>query len=185
MQLAFFDARRNPLRGPTECLRGIKNRLKGAVTSDEILEPGSAKDAAFLDVDPREGFSVRNFHIQVAKMAVVSDIVVYRYAVTSMEETQHLAKRLALAQSAWRESTGLVDHEQAPTYHTFLLSGMLTSLCRALIGLLTHTDSFEEIEGSHPQLIATGSGPQDAEDSLDFCSLDSSCRCRIQKANQY
>ena len=133
MQLAFFDARRNLLRDPPECLRGLtivkaggdisQCRLKGAVAPDEILSPGKAEDTVFLDVDPREGFSVRNFQIQVAKMAVVSDIVVYADRGTSTEDVQQLARRVAFAQKAWRSKASLGDEQDVPIYNTFVLSG--------------------------------------------------------------
>ena len=133
MQLAFFDARRNLLRGPPECLRGLtivkvggdlsRCRLTGAVAPDEVLNPGRAEDAVFLDPDPREGFSVRNFQIQIAKMAVVSDIVVYGDCETSVEYIRKLAKRSALAQQAWRSKAGIADVRDGAVYNTFVLSG--------------------------------------------------------------
>ncbi|RMY68377.1 hypothetical protein D0862_14989 [Hortaea werneckii] len=82
LQLAFFTARKKSLRRTPKCIRGLTivkaggdlshSRLKGAIAPDEILyplKPGrdrkSGDEAAdFLDVDPKDGFSVRNFHIQ-------------------------------------------------------------------------------------------------------------------------
>jgi dual specificity MAP kinase phosphatase len=90
IQLAFFVARRKSLRKVPHVLRGVtivkaggdlsKARLKGAITPEEILAPeslaGQTSDGRFIDADPRDGFSVRNFQIQVPKMASVSDIIV-------------------------------------------------------------------------------------------------------------
>lgn len=137
MQLAFFAARNKTQRHTPKCFRGItiikaggdlsKARLQGAVSSAEILEPSSGKDARFLDVDPREGFSVRNFQIQVVKMAMLSDLVVYRDRSTSPEEVHNLARKLATAQKACRTKTGFAQDASAPTYNTFILSGMPVS----------------------------------------------------------
>ena len=93
LQLAFFTARRRSLRRTPKCIRGLTivkaggdllhSKLKGAIAPDEILRPWqiakdkTGEDCDFLDIDPRDGFSVRNFQIQACKMATVSDIVVY------------------------------------------------------------------------------------------------------------
>ena len=133
MQLAFFTARRRTQRDPPRCFRGItiikagndlsKARLRGAISPDEVLDINRGRHANFIDVDPREGFSVRNFQIQAAKMATVSDIVVYGDQSTPIEELHELAKKFAIAQGTWRARSGLVGDEDAPTYHTFVLSG--------------------------------------------------------------
>ena len=152
MQLAFFTARNKTQRHTPKCFRGItiikaggdlsKGRLQGAVSSAEILEPSSGKDARFLDVDPREGFSVRNFQIQVVKMAMLSDLVVYRDRSTSVEEVHHLARKLATAQKACRTKTGFAQDASAPAYNTFILSGMRASYTRGHNAILTRFRSF-------------------------------------------
>ena len=131
VQLAFFIARRRSLRNTPKCFRGItivkagqdlsRSKLKGAVSEDEVLNSGQGRNACFLDVDPRDGFSVRNFQIQVAKMATVSDIVVYAEDRTREKEMLELAERIAFAQNTWRvkNSTGELD---APIFNTFILS---------------------------------------------------------------
>ena len=136
MQLAFFAARRKTQRNPPKCLRGItlvkagpdlsKSRLKGAVGADEILGCGRSHDASsFLEVDPREGFSVRNFQIQVAKMAMVSDIIVYGDDETRKEEVSELGRRLARAQAKRRVEVEKAVDGWVPTYNTFVLEGMI------------------------------------------------------------
>ncbi|KAG8527523.1 uncharacterized protein KY384_007675 [Bacidia gigantensis] len=179
MQLAFFDARHSPLKGPPKCFRGLtiikvggdlsKSRLQGAVGPEEVLDErrGQGQEATFLEVDPREGFSVRNFHIQVAKTAVVSDIVVYGDCSTQPEQIQDLAKKVAFAQSTWRVKDRFVDDDDAPEFNTFILS-----------------DTFEEIEKSHPELVAIGADGQIAEHTLDFFSLERQEMCTMSKATE-
>ncbi len=130
IQLAFFIARRKSLRRTPKCIRGItivkcggdlsKSRLKGAIAPDELLPPCVRKAPQFHDVDPREGFSVRNFQIQAAKMALVSDIVLYGDEGARQEDIKALAKTIAAAQKAWREKNDLVA--DAPVYSTFTVS---------------------------------------------------------------
>ena len=110
VQLAFFIARRKALRKTPKCLRGVtivkvggdltKSRLKGAISPRELLNTVSSKDSTFLDVDPKDGFSVRNFHIQVAKMAMVSDIIIYNEDNAKEEDVLKLAKRVSRAQKS-------------------------------------------------------------------------------------
>ena len=131
VQHAFFIARRKSARATPTCLRGItivkadgdltRSRLKGALAPDELLPPDNGEDAVFLDIDPREGFSVRNFHIQTAKLAMMSDIVVYGDEHTHDNELHNVAKRMANAQIACREehsSSGL----EIPRFETFIMS---------------------------------------------------------------
>ena len=131
VQLAFFIARRKALRKTPHCFRGItivkvggdltKARLKGAVNADEILDFEYGKDASFLEVDPKDGFSVRNFQIQATKMATVSDIVLYADAETKSEEVRDLAIRFATAQHTWRAKNGNGDGN-LPIFNTFIVS---------------------------------------------------------------
>lgn len=131
VQLAFFNPRRKALRNTPKCFRGItivkaggglsRSRLKGAISADEILNLDNGVDATFLDVDPKEGFSVRNFQIQATKLAMVSDIVVYGDDETEGEEVQDLAKKIAIAQSTCRIRSTYGD-EDAPVFNTFIMS---------------------------------------------------------------
>ena len=94
-------------------------RLKSAIAPEEILNRREGRDAAFLEIDPKNGFSVRNFQIQATKMAVMSDIIIYRDSATSDEDMHQLATRFAIAQDSWRVKCRGVDHEDAPRFHTF------------------------------------------------------------------
>lgn len=131
IQLAFFIARRKALRKTPTGIRGItivkagedlsKSKLKGAILPNELLSPKCMKDPAFYDIDPKDGFSVRNFHIQAAKMAMVSDIIVYGDETTKPEELRSLAKRLARAQLSYREKFD-AEGLEAPVFSTFIVS---------------------------------------------------------------
>lgn len=131
VQLAFFIARRKASRATPECLRSItlvkagadlrRSVLKGSLAPAEVLSSEPSKDPAFLDIEPRNGFSVRNFHIQAAKMARVSDIVVYGIDGATDPRVHVLAKKIATAQRAWALQNA-TRHRDAPKFHTFILS---------------------------------------------------------------
>ena len=140
MQLAFFVARKKALRRTPKCVRGLTivkaggdlshSKLKGAVAPEEILMPLQAgrdrrqPDATeFMEADPKDGFGVRNFHIQACKMASVSDIVVYRDEKTSKEDAERLAKRISRAQSAWQTKGEGSSFINGRLFNTFLVSG--------------------------------------------------------------
>lgn len=97
------------------------SKLKGSIAPDELLPFGKAAENGFLEVDPKEGFSVRNFQIQAAKLAMLSDIVVYGDDTTSKEDVVRLAKRLSKAQVLWR-SRNDPGGKDSLTFHTFVLS---------------------------------------------------------------
>lgn len=180
MQLAFFAARRKIQRDPPTCFRGItvvkagsdlsRSRLKGAVGVDEILDSSRRRDASsFLEVDPREGFSVRNFQIQIAKMAMVSDIVVYGDDETRGDEVCELGKQLARAQAKKRVEIAKAVDGYVPTYNTFVLEGKF-AYCRH--GWTKHSpkpDSFEDVEQQYAHLVAADSKGELLDHALDFC----------------
>lgn len=126
IQLAFFTNRRKSVRKVPRCIRGLTivktggnltcSKLKGAIAPEELLAPG---DVNFIECDPRDGFSVRNFQIQACKMAMVSDIIVYGDTRTSPSETIALAKRLSKAQRQYETKNGFARC----TFNTFMLSG--------------------------------------------------------------
>lgn len=128
MQLAFFVNRKRSLRRIPKCLRALtlisldgdlsKSRLRGAVALDEVLAP-SGYD--FIDADPPDGFSVRNFHIQTAKMAALSDIIIYAKKGASRAQLLDVAERLAIAQQNWRMRND--PAQETPLFNTFVLSG--------------------------------------------------------------
>ena len=145
MQLAFFIARKKSLRRTPKCIRGITvvkaggdlthSKLKGAVAPDEILhcETGDMEndDGDFLEIDPREGFSVRNFQIQACKMATVSDIVVYGDNKTPRTEVEALAKRISRAQALWQKKIGGLNEHEGRPFNTFVVAGKWRKIASA------------------------------------------------------
>lgn len=124
MQQSFFSQRRRTTRKTPCCLRGLtivkangqlhKSRLKGAIAPSEFLQTGANAD--FLDVDPTEGFSVRNFQIQTAKTAMTSDIIVYGDVDATV---QAMGWTIATAQQNWRKKHDSEDNT-LPVYNTFV-----------------------------------------------------------------
>ena len=177
VQLAFFIARRKALRKTPQCFRGItivkvggdltKARLKGAVSADEILDFKNGKDATFLEIDPKDGFSVRNFQIQTTKMATVSDIVLYADAGTKAEEIRDLAKSFAIAQRTWKLKNGNGD-EHVSTFNTFIMSSK-SRYQIARPSLIPSAGSFQEVERDYPGMVAVDSQGQATGKVMDFC----------------
>jgi dual specificity MAP kinase phosphatase len=142
-------------------------RLKGAVAPDEILSLCDNNDKGFLDCDPKEGFSVRNFAIQTAKMAQVSDIVIYGDDSTDQRIIKSVAERTASVQRKWRKH--LEACGQCPeTYHTFVL-----------------TNSFEEIELHHPELVAVDSSGRTTGQTMDFLQWERVEMCAMSKSSEF
>lgn len=142
LQLAFFTARKKSLRRTPKCIRGITvvkaggdlshSKLKGAVAPEEILrchvEDMDAGD--FLEIDPKDGFSVRNFQIQACKMATVSDIVVYGDNNTPKAEVENLARRISRAQALWQRKIEGVPQQGERSFNTFVVLGEWRKLQR-------------------------------------------------------
>lgn len=93
------------------------SRIKGAVAPNEIL---ASSGLEFLSLDPAQGFSVRNFQIQTAKLATLSDIVVYGDDGASQSEVLEIAARLATAQYDWKVRNE--PERSFPFYNTFILN---------------------------------------------------------------
>jgi dual specificity MAP kinase phosphatase len=121
------------------------SRLKGAIAPGEFLQFGSITE--FKEIDPREGFSVRNFQIQAAKTAMVSDIIVYG---EDEDEVQKLAADIAMAQRAWRDSHKASGHD-IPLYNTFVC-----------------TSPFKEFETRHPEIVIANSRGELTGNVMDF-----------------
>jgi dual specificity MAP kinase phosphatase len=177
MQLAFFVAKKKWLRRIPKCLRAItivkaggdlsRSRLKGSVAPDEILSLCDNIDKGFLESDPREGFSVRNFHIQAAKIAKVSDIVIYGDETTDQRIIKSVAERTAAVQRKWRkelDATGqCLQH-----FNTFVL-----------------TTSFEELERDFPDLIAVDSCGRPTSQLMDFLQWERYEMSEMSKASEF
>jgi len=171
IQQGFFTQRRRGLRKTPCCLRGVTTvkadgdlsvaRLKGALSRDELLHPGAVPE--FLDVDPREGFSVRNFQIQAAKAAMTSDIIVYG---DDGEEVRRLGWELAGAQHRWR-AKHRAQAVALPAYHTFVC-----------------TDHFREFEERHPGVVAVDSVGRCTGSVVDFFSQERKEMYAMTKASE-
>ncbi|KAL2140055.1 hypothetical protein VTI28DRAFT_4302 [Corynascus sepedonium] len=156
VQQTFFMARKRALRRTPPCLRGVTvvkadgelnvSRLKGAISPHEFLQTGG-DSAEFLDVDPREGFSVRNFHIQAAKAAMTSDIIVYGDDDVAVRK---LGWDIAAAQEQWRARHEALRHP-LPQYSTFIC-----------------VSPFAEFEEKHPEIVSVNSEGLLTGKVLDF-----------------
>lgn len=134
VQLAFFIARRKASRATPDCLRSItiikaggdprRSILKGSLSPDEVLSSEAGKTSTFLENEPKMGFSVRNFHIQAAKMARVSDIVIYGNDGATDPGVQSLAKRISQAQQDWA-GQNVTRQRDTPKFYTFVVSSKL------------------------------------------------------------
>ncbi|KAF7862000.1 hypothetical protein EAF04_007880 [Stromatinia cepivora] len=171
IQQAFFIQRRRTLRRTPKCIRGITivkaggdlncSRLKGAITPDEFLKFGTTTE--FQEVDPRDGFSVRNFHIQAAKSAMVSDIIVYGDDSLIVEK---LAREIAAAQQIVRETHVNQGHELSQ-YNTFIC-----------------TSNFSEFENEYPQVVSVDSRARWTGEVLDFFHQERVEMCAMTKASE-
>jgi dual specificity MAP kinase phosphatase len=141
-------------------------RIKGAIAPDEILNLSENNGRGFVECDPREGFSVRNFHIQAAKMALVSDIIIYGDEDTDHRIIKSVAERTAAVQKKHRkdlEATG----QYSEAFHTFVL-----------------TQSFEDFERDHPDLVAVDSQGRYTDHTLDFLQQERKEMCAMSKATE-
>lgn len=112
MQQTFFTGRRGSILKPPSGFRAVtlvkadgdlaNSRLKGAIGPDEFMK--NSTTAEFIDPDPADGFSVRNFQIQASKMALVSDIIVYG---ENVPQTRRMAWDIAAAQKKLQEQNGI------------------------------------------------------------------------------
>ncbi|KAK3489675.1 hypothetical protein B0T13DRAFT_90243 [Neurospora crassa] len=140
------------------CLRGItlvkadgdlnSSRLKGAIAPYEFLHSSSAE---FIDVDPEDGFSVRNFQIQAAKAAMTSDIIVYG---DNEAAVRKLGWDIASAQQKWRYKHELQCH-WVPEYNTFIC-----------------LSPFDEFEQNHREIVAVDSTGNLTGNVLDFVNQE-------------
>ncbi|KAI9844934.1 MAG: tyrosine/serine/threonine protein phosphatase pps1 [Thelocarpon superellum] len=176
VQLGFFVARRRSLRRTPKCLRGITivkaggdlsaSRITGAIGPEELLALDQDSDVSFLEADPKEGFSVRNFQIQTRKMALISDIVVYGDDGTDPAQIHALAKQFAGAQRRWHSANDL-EGRDGPLFHTFVL-----------------TSSFADFERVCPELIAVDAKGQMTGQVTDFFYSERAEMCAMSRASE-
>ncbi|KAJ5558489.1 Dual specificity phosphatase [Penicillium sp. DV-2018c] len=163
LQVGFFKSRKKHHgRHPRRTWRGItvvklggdlmKSRIKGAVSPEELLTPYGDQ---FLNPDPPEGFSVRNFQIQTAKLAPVTDIVVYGESQTLHREAVDLAKRFASAQAQWAGGSESRRYRTPPPCNTYVLM-----------------DDFANVAQNHPGLIAIDETGRFTGHVMDFAQWE-------------
>lgn len=171
IQQAFFIARRRALRKTPCCLRGITvvkadgdltvSRIKGAIAPHEFMQSGTT--AEFLEVDPKEGFSVRNFQIQAAKTAMTSDIIVYGDDDVAVRK---LGWDIAAAQRRWREKHEVQGHP-LPSYNTFICAS-----------------PFADFENAHGELVAVDSAGRLTGNVVDFFHQERTEMYAMTKASE-
>lgn len=171
IQQCFFMGRKRSLRIVPSCSRGILlvkasgslsiSRLKGAISPDEFMMTDSQPQ--FIEADPSDGFSVRNFQIQTAKAALISDVVIYG---EDSEENENIAWDIAAAQMHQRQKQ---EAQPAPVveYNTFVCDGPFSD--------------FEQL-GSH--LVAIDSDGRTTGNVLDFVQQERNEMWNMTRASE-
>ncbi|PGH26976.1 hypothetical protein AJ80_01360 [Polytolypa hystricis UAMH7299] len=172
IQLSFFVSRRRSLRRTPKCLREItvvkvggdlsRSRIKGAVAPQEIITPSGA---TFFEADPPEGFSVRNFHIQPAKLAPLSDIIVYGEDGTDESEIFAFAAKVAMAQRDWRRKYD--PGQETQLFNTFVLS-----------------TPFQEFHNRHPELVSVDAQGVLTGHVMDYFQWERIEMCNMSAASE-
>lgn len=179
IQLAFFCARKKSMRRPPTCYRGVCivkvgdlscARLKGAVMAEEIL-PSNPAVPGFLVVDPKDGFNVRNFHIQVGKFACLSDIIVYGDDDADHHEVMRVAKRISAAQIMYKAQYQGSSTRVFPTYSTFVAQGETPQTLFLLGQKLTGLGTFSMFEKFFPEIVTVDSLGNLTGQVIDFCEI--------------
>lgn len=173
IQLAFFASRRKAARKIPNCIRSLTivktggdlsvSKLKGAIAADEIICSDSNDTHAFIECDPKDGFSVRNFQIQACKLAMVSDIIVYGDQKTHPNDTIALAKIISQAQRQYEARNGFATG----LFNTFMLS-----------------DSFGTVQEKYPELVAIDPTGRVTGNVVDFFYWERYEMCDMSKASE-
>ena len=175
IQLAFFSSRRKSVRRVPRCIRSLtvvkaggdlsSSKLKGAIAPDELLSSSCDEPNQFLECDPKDGFSVRNFQIQACKLAMVSDIIVYGDEKTHPNETIALAQRISLAQRQYETKNNFPRCH----FNTFMLCGEWQPTNSAQITSDGIVDPFSVVQERYPGLVAVDSTGSMTGNVVDFC----------------
>ncbi|KAH9881989.1 hypothetical protein J1614_001160 [Plenodomus biglobosus] len=173
IQLTFFSSRRRSVRKVPRCIRSIaivktggnlsSSKLKGAIAPNEILDSVSDDSPEFMDCDPKDGFSVRNFQIQACKLATVSDIIVYGDHRTKLNDTIILAQKISKAQRSHEQRNGLPPC----LFNTFVLE-----------------DSFATVQTKYPNLVAVNKSGNMTGNVVDFFYWERYEMCAMSRASE-
>jgi dual specificity MAP kinase phosphatase len=113
---------------------------------------------------------VRNFQIQTAKLAPLSDIVVYGEDGVTADQILDVASRITAAQHHWRVTHDL--EQVMPSYNTFVVSCQFSAhsmkqrrVTEPIIG------PFSDIERRAPGLVAINSSGQLTNQVVDLCKF--------------
>ncbi|KAK9468564.1 hypothetical protein V1512DRAFT_259787 [Lipomyces arxii] len=153
LQLAFLDPKKQAQSPAT--FRNITLvklgslaacKLKGTVPHKDFLPDMASNQPGFLNLDPPKGVGLRNFHIQVAKIATLSDIVVYSKKGLPTDRLLGLAQRISQAQIYHRSI-----NTNFPVYNTYIV-----------------LDPFEVFEQNYPDLVGISSTGKCYDHARDF-----------------
>lgn len=109
---------------------------------------------------------MRNFQIQAAKLAKISDIVLYADETSDRKSLRSLAENISATQRKLKrelEFSGQVSEQ----YHTFVLS-----------------TPFSEIERTHPELVAVDTEGRLTDNNMDFVQWERSEMAEMSKASE-
>jgi dual specificity MAP kinase phosphatase len=125
----------------------------------------------FKDVDPRSSYSIRNLHIQIAKWATLSDVVLY-----SIGTPKGTSKLLQFA--------SLISNAQKAHYRRCLANPGLSAakpvnynLAKKTFVLNVTSDCIRQFFANQPQLFTTppSKKPHELPDQLDLLAVEDAC----------
>ncbi|CAN6595149.1 hypothetical protein TRVA0_001S00672 [Trichomonascus vanleenenianus] len=95
----------------------------------------------FLNLDPEYGVSLRNFHVQVAKWALISDLVVYAPDARDEMEAIAVARALSTAQLLLKR-----QHPHLPKYRTFYVKDSIEAIANVAPHIVAVPPKSEEVD---------------------------------------
>lgn len=106
-----------------KCQSHNQSDVEMSEVDDDYRSGGDQFESEFVLLDPPDGISLRNFHIQVAKWAVVSDIVLYYPNPRDRDLAKALALKVAAAQRQCKK-----DHPYIDNYRTFIADDTMENI---------------------------------------------------------
>ena len=174
-QRYFFSQPRGVELPPPSTYRGIAlvaahsreqnrhGRLVGSIEANDLFQQDE-DSICFVQPDPLKGVSLRNFHIQARKIAMLSDIVIYDIGSgIDSDDTLLFASCVADAQRKYRNDF----QGQVPEYHTFIVS-----------------ESFAVFEETYPSRVAQDSTGKATRFDMDFLEMERTQMCVMSRATE-